>query len=279
MNGRLVHCFDTQTGVKSGHAGDNPHAPKHPFAVRSKRMSNVKSILLSNLPQVKRLQNIVGLKFGRWTVLEKAEQTIPVAWGKMQVFLCRCDCGVERLVGKVYLLRGQSLSCGCLRLDAHPRRIKHGGCVNGRSREYLVWVRMISRCTNQNDRSYPDYGGRGIKVCDQWLAFSTFLNDMGDRPTDKHTIERCNNNGNYEPSNCRWAVRAEQNRNKRDTVFFTHEGETLCMSDWARRLGVPIARMRTRYCTNKWTIRQSLGIDPPPGRSKGKSVTTLTSGR
>ena len=96
---------------------------------------------------------------------------------------------------------------------------------------------MKNRCINSKVTSYKNYGARGIKVCDRWLKFENFLADMGERPSDQHSIERIDNDGNYEPSNCKWATRAEQVNNKRNTRNITANGETLTLAEWARRLG------------------------------------------
>ena len=109
-----------------------------------------------------------------------------------------------------------------------------------RSVEYRTWERMIRRCENQRTEAYPSYGGRGVVVCPAWrISFDQFLSDMGPRPGPGFTIERIDNDGNYEPSNCRWATTREQNRNTSRNTWLTAEGRRMLLADWARELGVP----------------------------------------
>jgi hypothetical protein len=111
--------------------------------------------------------------------------------------------------------------------------------LDGKRRpEYNVWHNMKKRCTKPKYQAYKDYGGRGISVCDRWLnSFANFFEDMGERPTNKHSLDRENNDGNYEPSNCRWATKEEQNSNKRTIRLITHNGVTKTASDWAIEMG------------------------------------------
>lgn len=127
---------------------------------------------------------------------------------------------------------------------------------------------MKSRCLNKNDDSYPDYGGRGIIVCDRWLNFENFLSDMGRRPSPQHTIERINNNGNYEPSNCKWATSAEQRLNTRRTVFIEVKGKRVKLQEFAKSLGLNAYMIYARM-KNGWTLDEALTI--PIKRYKKKA--------
>lgn len=124
------------------------------------------------------------------------------------------------------------------------------------STTYKSWDKMLERCTNPNAHNYPHYGGRGITVCGRWRKFENFLADMGVRP-EGMTIDRENRDGNYEPSNCRWASRSEQARNRSDNVLITIDGETMIQADWAKRSGVPAQTIQRRR-SRGWSDRDAV---------------------
>lgn len=150
-----------------------------------------------------KLLDLTGRRFGRLHVITRADDIGP---GNAR-WMCRCDCGNFIVVRSPHLSRGKTKSCGCFREEMHRT---HG---RSQEREYRSWCSMKSRCTNPNSPSYRRYGGRGIKVCERWQSFENFYADMGQRPANK-SIDRINNDGNYEPGNCRWADRLTQNRNR-----------------------------------------------------------------
>lgn len=147
-------------------------------------------------------------------------------------------------------------SCGCYRkTQLSIRSITHG---LSKTKEYAIWRSMKDRCYNPKVKRFPNYGGRGITVCDRWLnSFENFLEDMGRRPSINHSIERNENNGNYEPSNCRWATRLEQANNKTNNVSISFNGKTLNLSQWAREINVPVSRIETRFKKN-WDLKDVL---------------------
>lgn len=152
---------------------------------------------------------MIGQKFGRWLVLSEAHKRKTY----IDKYNCICDCGVERQVLTNSLMRGLSKSCGCYHKDVIRT---HG--YDG-TRTYKSYHAMRERCNNTNHLHYRHYGGRGITVCARWMeSFQNFLADMGERP-DNMTLDRKDNDGNYEPSNCKWSTKREQENNKRNSSW------------------------------------------------------------
>lgn len=175
--------------------------------------------------------------------------------------LCRCDCGTETKVIRGQLLSGKTKSCGCLLLNGP---VRHGHARSGHhSKTYRTWSQMIYRCSNPEDDSFKHYGGRGIKVCPRWADFENFLADMGERP-DGVTIERVDNNGNYEPSNCRWASAKDQCRNRRSNRIFTINGTTACLAEFCENHGQPYAVVNMRINKLGWSIERALTTPVKP---------------
>jgi len=184
---------------------------------------------------------MAGMVVGRLTVLELAEndKRHRAQW------LCQCSCGTTKVLGGIALRRKAILSCGCLR-DEKIAAVRRTHRMT-RSPEYHVFSGMVARCENKKNGRYHRYGGRGIKVCSRWRDnFEVFLADMGERPSSKHTIERLDNDGDYEPGNCVWATRKQNDRNTStvklnqalaaDAKLVRNSGDNL--SAWAREHGV-----------------------------------------
>lgn len=160
-----------------------------------------------------KFMDLTGLKFGRWTVIEKAEKlNNQIAW------LCECECGNKRIVRGQDLRTGKSKSCGCLKDEKTTKRnLKHG---QARTRLYRIWKGLRNRCNNPNNPSYKDYGARGITVCKEWNeSFEAFFEDMSSNYKDNLSIDRIDNNKGYYKENCRWATRKEQNLNTRQNKY------------------------------------------------------------
>lgn len=174
------------------------------------------------------IKDIKGQRFGKLVVLSYVGQN---KFRKAE-WRCQCDCGKTTVTTGGGLRSGNTTSCGCYQREAN----KTHGESRVNSKEYKAWGEMLSRCRNSNGKAYHNYGGRGIKVCTRWLLFVNFLADMGRKPTPQHSLDRYpNNNGNYEPGNCRWATKKQQDTNRRQTRLHTFNGETLCVKDWAKK--------------------------------------------
>jgi len=156
----------------------------------------------------------------------------------------------------VSLLNGMTSSCGCFRVErVIASQTRHGMC---NTPEYRAWAKLIDRCVNPRNNSFEHYGGRGISVCDRWKhSFENFLADMGPRPSPQHSIERSNNDGNYDPKNCFWATRKEQANNTSRTRRIVAFGEALTLPQWSRRTGLPETTIRSRLRSG-WSPERAL---------------------
>lgn len=166
---------------------------------------------------------MIGRVFGELTVVSE----VPERDNQKRIkYVCSCSCGGGKTVLGSTLRAGITISCGCAKTR---NTLKHG--MEG-TPTYASWSSMKSRCNNENDANYSGYGGRGVRVCDEWFDFINFFNDMGLKPQDK-TLDRIDVNGNYEPSNCRWATLKTQQRNRRNSVFVEHNGVDIPVPEYA----------------------------------------------
>lgn len=189
--------------------------------------------------------DLVGQKFGRLTVLERTENN---KWGQSR-WLCQCDCGNKTIVSGIDLNRGHTKSCGCYNLELAKERlpVKRTHLLSG-THLYNVWALMKQRCFNNNDSNYDNYGGRGITVCDEWLDSENFFEwAMSTGYENGKTLDRINNNGNYEPNNCKWSTPKEQGRNKRNNIHVDLDGETYVLSELAEMYDLPYPTVWQRY--------------------------------
>jgi hypothetical protein len=201
--------------------------------------------------------NLQDQKINRWLVVSRGPNTTN---GQAQ-WNCKCDCGNEKLLKAIVLNKRKSQSCGCLKLEQLIKRsTKHGYSPSkNRSDTYTIWAKIIQRCTNINDKAYPNYGERGITICDEWLNFVNFLQDMGERPSKQHSIDRIDNSKGYNKENCRWATSKEQGRNKRNNILLTFQNETLTVSEWCEKLNLPEKHIRARLKLG-WSHEDTLSI-------------------
>ena len=194
------------------------------------------------------MKDLTGHKFGLLTVIAYAR---PLArW--QHAWQCRCACGRIKKVRGGNLVSGNTRSCSCEVAKTNCRiRTKHGHASrNSVSAEYRIWCGIKDRCNAQNKHRRPGYADRGISVCPRWKSsFANFLEDMGQRPSSKHSIERTDNDAGYCRENCKWATRKEQANNRRkrsDSRFVSHNGITQTLADWARDLDTPYTTLHSR---------------------------------
>lgn len=187
--------------------------------------------------------DLTGMRFVRLFAIKRAGSTPK---GKA-LWECLCDCGKMIILPGRRLVNGNTRSCGCLKRDSTSARMRETRTTHGKSNTltYRVWNTMLIRCGDPENKKFPIYGGRGITVCDRWKDFLNFLSDMGEKPAGL-SIERINNNGNYEPDNCKWATAKEQANNTRRNRRITYNGETLTLTEWSQRLGITPSTLHER---------------------------------
>lgn len=200
-------------------------------------------------------QDIVGMKFGRLTV----EGRLPSDSNGNSKWLCRCDCGGTSEPLGQSLRSGATTSCGCIAREKASGRATHG--ASGTS-EYKAWHAMIERCTNPSNHKWKRYGARGIKVCARWLSYENFVADMGPR-VQGLSIDRKDNNGDYEPGNCRWATPIQQGNNRENNKRIQVGSEFFTMPELARLSGIGLSTLRNRVKSG-WPIDAALSKQPQP---------------
>jgi hypothetical protein len=185
------------------------------------------------------MMDLTGERYNKWTVISFHS----LYKNKISKWVCKCDCGNEAVVLRNALRNGASKSCGCDRKKTLIKMLtKHGQSKKGEmTAEYTAWKCLKARCLNSKLKTFPYYGGRGVKVFVGWLGengFETFFEYMGKRPSPEHSVDRWpDKNGNYEPGNVRWATKIQQSGNTRRNREIEYNGETKILQDWARKLG------------------------------------------
>lgn len=199
--------------------------------------------------------------------------TVKASLGK-DYWHCACKCGTEKRVHGGSLRAGTSKSCGCWGTERYPLMNRTHGM--SKTPEHRTWSGIKTRCYNPNVKNFDRYGGRGIKVCDRWKDFANFFEDMGPKPSPKHSIERIDSNGDYEPGNCRWATITEQASNKRNNVMLELNGEMVTGAEFARRTGfarctvyewTSVLKLTRDQIEERLIARQKATLDPRSGRS------------
>ena len=188
-------------------------------------------------------------RFGRLVIVAELPRQRDRGGNLRRWVRVRCDCGNLKDSMLSNLTNGSTISCGCSRLI-------HGHSRRGQTTpEYSIWSAMIQRCSKNG---HHNYAGRGINVCDRWLIFDNFIQDMGVRPDKTYTIERLDNQLGYDPLNCQWASRAQQARNKRTNRYIEHDGKRMTIADWADFLGVNRRTLHARIVDYGWPIDRAL---------------------
>ena len=198
-----------------------------------------------------KLIDLTGQRFGKLTILAKQGSTK----NKKTLWLCLCDCSNIVTIQGDNLKAGITQSCGCLQKELATIKHTTHGMTN--TKIYEVWQHMHSRCRDKADKSYKDYGGRGIKVCQRWGRFENFYFDMGDLP-EGLTIERIDNSKGYFPDNCKWATIKEQANNKRTNIIIEYQGQHLTLSQWADKIHVKYPALWDRVRKAHWPIERAL---------------------
>ena len=191
--------------------------------------------------------DLLNQRFGRLVVIA----SVPGNW------LCRCDCGKEKIFRGVNLRLKKTTSCGCLKKELLAARSSHN---MSESSTYRTWRNMLQRCENEKNPHYKSYGARGIIVCDQWKIYANFLKDMGVRPKNT-TLDRIDNDGNYELKNCRWATSKQQSRNHSRNLTFVINGEQKTLIDWCEQHQIKYKTAHARIRCG-FSIEESLEITP-----------------
>lgn len=191
-----------------------------------------------------KLKDLAGKSFGKLTVISFDRIS-----KRQSYWTCRCYCGTIKSLQRSHLITGETTNCGCLNGN-----IQHGEAgIKTTTKEYRAWAEIKRRCYVKSNSRYSTYGARGVTMCDRWLnSYSQFLGDMGRAPSKNHSIDRINNDGNYEPSNCRWTTDVEQANNRSNNLIIAYNGETRSLAEWCRELSLPYGTIAARIYKWHW---------------------------
>ena len=218
------------------------------------------------------MKDLAGMKFGRLSVI----RYVPSTDTRHNYFLCSCECGKEKVCRADHLESGRSRSCGCLKSEkaaeagrGFGERVKKHGHKSDfvTTPTYCTWQSMKARCFDKNHKYFKNYGARGITVCETWMEFPAFLSDMGERPSGK-TLERLDNNGNYEPGNCTWATPKQQSRNKRTNRMIEAFGKSTTIAELAEEHGITYNALYGRIVTHGMRPEDAICFDEMWGIKK-----------
>lgn len=208
--------------------------------------------------------DLTGKKFGKLTAISYDHMR-----GTRSYWKCACECGGVRIVGADHLKRGEIVDCGCItRKKKPPLHVKHG---MSNTRLYKIWALMKGRCYNEARKEYPRYGGRGIKVCEEWMTFGAFMRwAVNSGYSSTLTLDRINNDGDYTPSNCRWITKKEQAFNKSTNRYISYNGQRKTITQWASESNIPYYVLKKRIDVLHWDFGRA--ISEQPKKMKRKEV-------
>lgn len=207
-----------------------------------------------------KIKSYIGKRYGRLVIFSIAKERYKTGGGRTPIVNCKCDCGIVKECMLTHLIYGNIVSCGCFHQEITSALFKTHGFTTTHNKEYTTWRDMMDRCYNSKNPYYHYYGGRGIGVSKEWIKIENFIQDMAPRPNG-FSLERIDNNSGYSKENCKWASQKEQCRNTRRNRYFTINNETLCLSEWAERYGIPYSTVKYRIYSG-YTIQKALGIEP-----------------
>lgn len=210
---------------------------------------------------VKVKEDLIGKQFGRLTVIGRDEDHIYPSGKKRAKWICECNCKEHNIISVLQtgLMNGHTNSCGCLRKENTSNMFKKTG--HSETHLYYIWCGIKARCQNPNNKSYHNYGGRGIKVCEEWddyLNFEKWALSHGYK--DGLSIERINVNGDYSPDNCEWITMKDQQYNKQDTMYVDYNGEHIKLYDLCKKLDLRYGLIRNRITKYGFTIEEAINL-------------------